>query len=78
MTAAVVALATAVVVLSVAVMGLLRGQALERTQWATERRSLVDRVIARHAGEAIALDRTPRGVTPPAHSNVERPVAVGL
>lgn len=29
----------------------------EREQWAAERQKLVDRAIARHAGEVIAFDR---------------------
>jgi hypothetical protein len=29
----------------------------ERAKWATERKELVNRAIARHAGEIVALDR---------------------
>ena len=32
----------------------------EREQWAVERKQLVDRAIARHAGEVLALDREPK------------------
>lgn len=43
-------------------------QRRERREWAAERRQLVDRVVARHTGEVIALDRTeklqPREPTP--------------
>ena len=34
--------------------------ARERTAWAVERKQLVDRAIARHAGEVLALDREPK------------------
>jgi hypothetical protein len=51
------------------VIGLLVGQSRERRAWIVERREaedsctqerrqLIDRVIARHTGEVIALDRT--------------------
>lgn len=32
----------------------------ERSMWVTERRQLVDRAIARHAGEILAFDRHDR------------------
>lgn len=32
----------------------------ERAAWAVERKQLVDRAIARHAGEVLALDREPK------------------
>lgn len=34
--------------------------ARERETWAVERKQLVDRAIARHAGEVLALDREPK------------------
>ena len=34
-----------------------RWHANERAEWVKERRWLVNRVVARHTGEAIALDR---------------------
>ena len=34
--------------------------AKEREQWAKERKQLVDRAIARHAGEVVALGREPK------------------
>ena len=58
MIAAVVALAAVAVVLACVLGAVLRGQHRERGEWATERRQLVDRAIARHAGEVIAFDRS--------------------
>jgi hypothetical protein len=77
-TAAVVALATTTVVLAFVIVGIVRGQAMERSRWADERRTLVDRAIARHTGEVLALDRT---ASPPRSSLAnehDRPVPVGL
>lgn len=74
MTAALVALATTCLVLAGTILLLVRMHSVER-------RMLIDRVIARHAGEAIALDRSPRTPKPgqsPEHPVFERPVAVGL
>jgi hypothetical protein len=34
--------------------------ARERRAWTIERKQLVDRAIARHAGEVLALDREPK------------------
>jgi hypothetical protein len=78
-TAAVVALATTTVVLAFVIVGIIRGQAMERRQWAEERHGLVDRAIARHVGEVVALDRQPRTVKPgPLDNQPDRPVPVGL
>jgi len=57
MTAAVVSLAGATVVLAVVVCVLVIAHQRERTQWAAERGRLVNRAIARHSGEVLALDR---------------------
>jgi hypothetical protein len=76
-TAAVVALATTTVVLALVIVGIVRGQTVERRQWAEERHGLVDRAIARHTGEVLALERTAAPRSQPTPS-VERPVAVGL
>ena len=46
----------------------------ERRDWVAERRSLIDRVIAQHTGEVIALDRNQR----PPRERTETPAAVGL
>jgi hypothetical protein len=35
--------------------------AADRREWAEERRALVDRAIAAHAGEIVALDRASNG-----------------
>jgi FlaG/FlaF family flagellin (archaellin) len=55
--AAVIALGAVVVVLACVLGVVVRTHGEERREWASERRSLVDRAIARHAGETIALDR---------------------
>jgi hypothetical protein len=54
---------------------LLRMQAAERSEWSEERMALLDRVIAKHAGEVIAMERIgkPRNIT-----DTPRPEAVGL
>lgn len=46
----------------------------ERRDWVAERRSLVDRVIAQHSGEVIALDRNQR----PPRERTPQPEPVGL
>jgi hypothetical protein len=56
-TAVVVLLALAVVALVGALCVLVSAQGRERREWAQERRQLVDRAIAQHTGEVIALDR---------------------
>jgi hypothetical protein len=74
MIAATVALGLAVVVLAV-VLGLMeRAHGAERNEWANERRSLVDRAIARHSGEVLALDRNGR----PKPEHDEPKLIVGL
>jgi type II secretory pathway pseudopilin PulG len=55
--AAIIALAVVVVVLAGVVGALVGSQGRERRDWAAERRQLVDRAIAHHTGEVIALDR---------------------
>jgi hypothetical protein len=55
---AVIALAVATAGLVWLVVWLIVMQARERTGWAAERLALVDRAIASHTGEVIALDRT--------------------
>jgi hypothetical protein len=52
-----VALAVAVIVLACVLCAVISGHGRERREWSFERRALVDRAIARHAGETIALDR---------------------
>jgi hypothetical protein len=74
MTAAVIALAAVVALLAAVLVLALVDHATERKEWASERRMLVDRIIAQHTGEVIALDRSQR----PARENPERPQAVGL
>lgn len=59
--ATVIALAAVAVVLAGALCAVVYSHGRERHEWALERRSLVDRAIARHAGESIAMDRAARG-----------------
>lgn len=75
--------ATALAVVCVAIAALLAVNAFlllsftkERMEWATERRQLIDRVIAQHAGEVIALDRS--ADRRPPREPADRPQAVGL
>lgn len=79
MSTAIVALGIAVSWLGVAVVLLMVTHARERDSWIEERRALVDRIIAQHTGEVIALDRqaarTKNGSPTPAP---ERPHPVGL
>jgi len=76
MIAAVIALGLVAAALAGVLVLVLRMQSSERKDWVMERRSLVDRVIAQHTGEIIALDRSaqPREQRP----EREHPVAVGL
>lgn len=46
-----------VVVLAVLLAVQARGINAERAEWREERRFLVDRAIARHVGEVVALER---------------------
>jgi len=75
MIAAVIALGGVAVVLAGVLLLVLRLQAGERQEWVAERRSLVDRVIAQHTGEVIALDRNQR---PPRERTDAPPAAIGL
>lgn len=60
--ATVIALGAVAVVLACVLYSVVKSHGEERREWAAERRSLVDRAIARHAGETIALDRAANGV----------------
>jgi hypothetical protein len=63
---------TALVVTLAGIGFLLLSHAAERRQWADERLALVDRAIAAHTGEVIALDRVRSGrVRPPRPDPVE-------
>lgn len=57
MIAAVIALGVVAVALVCVLYALMQSQGRERRDWAAERRALVDRAIAQHTGEVIALDR---------------------
>lgn len=76
MTGAVIALGLTAVMLAGALVLVVGFQHRERQQWVDERRSLIDRAIAHHAGEVIALDRS--GQPKAARTEQERPQAVGL
>jgi hypothetical protein len=77
MIGAVVALGLATVLLAGVVLALVSAHASERREWVAERKTLVDRAIASHTGEILALDR---GHAPPREPRSEhlRPVAEGL
>ena len=75
----IVALASTCFVLAMLLGASLWMQQRERAQWAAERRELINRAIARHSGEVVALDRQARPVKPgPLDAPRETPVAVGL
>jgi hypothetical protein len=75
MTAAVVALAAIAALLAVAVVGLVLDHQAERRAWSVERKALLDRVIARHTGEVLAMEQA----THPRPLRAEpRPIAEGL
>ena len=75
MIAAIVVLAGAIVALAAVTGVLVWSHQREREGWATERRALVDRAIARHSGEVIALDRQ-AGRSPTDATQPHRPVLV--
>jgi hypothetical protein len=56
-TALVVVAAFAIVVLGAVLIYVLTGIKAERDDWQQERRFLIDRAIARHTGEVVALDK---------------------
>lgn len=60
MTATLVVLAVVCIALLAALVVVIDHHENERERWATERKQLVDRAIARHAGEVLALDREPK------------------
>jgi len=68
--------AIAVVALVALVVALLVLHERERREWVKERRALVDRAIATHTGEIIALDRNER--KRPDREREPRPEPVGL
>jgi hypothetical protein len=74
MVAAVIAFGAVAVALAGVLVLVLRMQASERREWVAERHTLVDRAIAKHTGEIIAMERTQR----PEREPYERPTAVGL
>lgn len=60
MIATIVILALVACALMAAFIRVLDQHENEREAWAVERKQLVDRAIARHAGEVLALDREPK------------------
>lgn len=78
MIAALIVLAVANMVMAVALVATIRHGFDEADAWAVERRALVDRIIAKHSGEVIALDRTASPKRSSLDNVVERPTPVGL
>jgi hypothetical protein len=76
MIGAIVALGLAVVLLAGALVLVVGLQARERQHWVEERRSLIDRAIAQHTGEVLALDRAAKPKQD--HNREPRPEPVGL
>lgn len=74
MIAAVIALGLVAAALVGVLLLVLRLHESERKDWVMERRSLIDRVIAQHTGEVIALDRNQR----PPRERPDVPQAIGL
>lgn len=69
--------ACAVAALTIAVLVVATtGHATERADWAQERRALIDRAIARHTGEVLALDRN--GSPTPAADRPDSVLVEGL
>lgn len=60
--ATVIALGAVAVALACVLGAVVKSHGDERREWAAERRSLVDRAIARHAGETIAMDRAANAI----------------
>lgn len=60
-----VVLAIAAVVLALVNASMVRSFQRERESWTAERKALVDRAIARHSGEVMAMDRNDRKAHPP-------------
>jgi hypothetical protein len=76
MIGAVVALGLAAVLIAGALVYVVGLQGRERQHWADERRMLVDRAIAQHTGEVLALDRSTK--PKPDRDREARPEPVGL
>lgn len=72
--------AVAIIALSVALVAVLVLHGRERLEWAKERRSLVDRAIARHTAEVVALEREARKSDQPEQPTPQRlhPIAEGM
>lgn len=75
MIAAVIACGAVALVLAGVLLLVLRLQAEERREWVAERRSLIDRAIAQHTGEILALDRQSQQ---PPREHAERPQPIGI
>ena len=70
----------AIVVLGAVILALLRSVNAERAAWATERKVMLDRIVARHSAEVVALDREQRlrEVPPEPRPPRDIPIAEGL
>lgn len=62
MTAVAVMALLTLLALSAVLAFVIAMHARERQEWTAERRALVDRAIAQHAGEVMALDRQARQI----------------
>jgi hypothetical protein len=72
MTATLIVVAAVCISLLAALVIIIDRHEEERETWTVERKQLVDRVIARHTGEVLALDREPK----PKPNHDEPPVYV--
>ena len=77
MLGAVIASGIVAVAIAVALVLVVVAHARERQHWADEREGLIDRIIAKHAGEVIAMDRASAPKAPRPEPAI-RPVAEGL
>jgi hypothetical protein len=59
-TATLIVLAIVCVSILTALVVVIDRHETEREHWAVERKQLIDRAIARHTGEVLALDREPK------------------
>ena len=63
MTATIAILGVVALCLMAVIVIVMERHETEREAWTIERQKLVDRAIARHAGEVVALDREPKPKT---------------
>jgi uncharacterized membrane protein len=68
----------AIVVLAALLVAQAREAAAEREEWKNERRFLIDRAIAQHVGEVIALEREDSRKSQSREDAAPRPLLEGL